>query len=869
MLNITSGTMLTAAFENSSLLSDLPTAKLFYYEPPNISGTVNFGYGINLSLAAQDPTAKLIVSGILSDNGVQFTSAQWAALATRGQLGVGKTDPTIGQTTANQLSAAYAALGNAPAVAASITADYMAAIVVPALRQKISNFDELPVGVQWALEDTYYQSPANLQTSNGASQIYIDARSGSQWLVAEQLAFNTGRTPSSGQAAATGTILRNFARAVLALGGSVTLDGNNQVTSVDFSGANIVASNSPVAPFLSDILGQAAIGFAGDTPQQYVNAFGSAAIQTSFNNLVSSLQSSLNAQGIAVVAAGNTFATLAGMSTAQGITPTDVALLNGYAPGSALAAGQVLSLPTARVQGAPATLSSAFDYVYDVATGHTVSSPNSEGAGGLTIRDSATGAYLGYFDTNNPILNMTVSAGSLTVSLSGNRSITFQSGDTIVANDGKGDITPYAPGASLSVSSDGNTSIKEGASSSWQNLFSPAPDPYLSPIGGGVSTSSIDNAQYLANLLSQLSNNIDPTKLTQSTSFLSTDDQGNEFLTGVFSGQINGQTVTVRIDAPLTSGVSGTVTITRVSDGLGIVETHVVQANGDLGPPQYQPYGSNTNFDIPGTTFTQSAAADSDLETTLNNRVGLDTPSGTPNAADIGLIGTISVVNLGTNPDGNLPLLSDPTGTAANGLVVGTSDLALTMPNVNLTGVFNNSPAEIATGGYEPGNQITVSIDDSLTSQLLGTSSAGPSFTAPLPDGSLADISTASNTFHDIDPLVLDLNGDGISLSNWIANNVYFQSNVTFNATTGQAVSDGKLHHTSWVNATDGILALPVNSQITDITQTLSEYFEGGQYNASTGKYTPWTDGVAALASLAQPGATSFSAATSLTDAKT
>jgi hypothetical protein len=61
MVNITSGTMLTAAFENSSLLSDLPTAKLFYYEPPNISGTVNFGYGINLSLAAQDPTAKLIV----------------------------------------------------------------------------------------------------------------------------------------------------------------------------------------------------------------------------------------------------------------------------------------------------------------------------------------------------------------------------------------------------------------------------------------------------------------------------------------------------------------------------------------------------------------------------------------------------------------------------------------------------------------------------------------------------------------------------------------------------------------------------------------------------------------------------------------
>ena len=269
------------------------------------------------------------------------------------------------------------------------------------------------------------------------------------------------------------------------------------------------------------------------------------------------------------------------------------------------------------------------------------------------------------------------------------------------------------------------------------------------------------------------------------------------------------------------------------------------------------------------TSFSLTSAEAGTTESAANSSITFDNPSGTPNPADIGLIGTISVVNLGVNPDGS-PLYTDPTGAAAGGLITGSPDLVVTMPNINLGGAFNNSPGEIATGGYEPGNQITISSFDSLTSQLLGQNSAPPVLTSPIPDGSLADTSTDSNLFQEIDPLVLDLNGDGISLSNWIDNNVYFQSNVVFNATTRQATSDDKLHHTSWVNPDDGILALDLNGdgKIDDITETLSEYFQGGSI-VSPGTYTPWTDGLAALASLAQSGATSFSESTSLKDPNT
>lgn len=71
-----------------------------------------------------------------------------------------------------------------------------------------------------------------------------------------------------------------------------------------------------------------------------------------------------------------------------------------------------------------------------------------------------------------------------------------------------------------------------------------------------------------------------------------------------------------------------------------------------------------------------------------------------------------------------------------------------------------------------------------------------------------------------IDPLVLDLNGDGVKMTDYATNPVLFDTNHS-----------GSLHQTGWISATDGILVADTNNSTThriDISQTISEYY-GGQ----------------------------------------
>ena len=101
-----------------------------------------------------------------------------------------------------------------------------------------------------------------------------------------------------------------------------------------------------------------------------------------------------------------------------------------------------------------------------------------------------------------------------------------------------------------------------------------------------------------------------------------------------------------------------------------------------------------------------------------------------------------------------------------------------------------------------------------------------------------------------------DVNSDGITDE---TESIYFQTNVGSNG-----LSDGEAHHTSWVNADDGILVFQPNAAVpvTDITQTFSEFFGGKSY----------ANGFAALQSLVgtDPSTgkpyTTFSAATAATD---
>jgi len=93
-----------------------------------------------------------------------------------------------------------------------------------------------------------------------------------------------------------------------------------------------------------------------------------------------------------------------------------------------------------------------------------------------------------------------------------------------------------------------------------------------------------------------------------------------------------------------------------------------------------------------------------------------------------------------------------------------------------------------------------------------------------------------------VDPLVLDLNGDGVKLTD------YGSAPVLFDADH----DGGSLEQSGWVDANDGIVVqdLSGNGVIDGIHETLSEYFNGAVGTGGNAGTRPFANGLAALKSL-------------------
>ncbi|WP_166145660.1 hypothetical protein [Methylosinus sp. RM1] len=177
-------------------------------------------------------------------------------------------------------------------------------------------------------------------------------------------------------------------------------------------------------------------------------------------------------------------------------------------------------------------------------------------------------------------------------------------------------------------------------------------------------------------------------------------------------------------------------------------------------------------------------------------------------------------------------------------------------PNINANGYLPVAQNYLVTGNVNWARQAVQDAVDDFQRRI--DSDGGSERIIALPDINIslqngmryAVLQAQAAVLQNIDPLVLDLDGDGIELTSWIETNIFFDT-----------LGDGKLHQTGWVADHDGILALDLdgNGKIDSIKETISVHYNGGSF----------ADGIAALASLAQPGATSFSRATSLTNAAT
>ena len=190
------------------------------------------------------------------------------------------------------------------------------------------------------------------------------------------------------------------------------------------------------------------------------------------------------------------------------------------------------------------------------------------------------------------------------------------------------------------------------------------------------------------------------------------------------------------------------------------------------------------------------------------------------------------------------------------GYLVRTPTKAVSMPvsYVDGNGYWLTEPASIVSDGFRPGNlNLTAPGVDARVGEairpLWGSSSLESVFTAV----NLNAATRSGNESIYVDPLVLDLDGDGVSLSSYAERPVLFDID-----------NDGRLERTGWVSAADGILVLDRNGngRIDDVSETLSEYFGG--VRASGGGSMPFGNGFDALRSLdtsAADGSLRFSVA--------
>jgi Ca2+-binding RTX toxin-like protein/subtilisin-like proprotein convertase family protein len=199
---------------------------------------------------------------------------------------------------------------------------------------------------------------------------------------------------------------------------------------------------------------------------------------------------------------------------------------------------------------------------------------------------------------------------------------------------------------------------------------------------------------------------------------------------------------------------------------------------------------------------------------------------------------TTNAPNVTQNPTlGETPVSADNSTLINNGIsnVQGVG-------NVNVDAGIRALINDFISDGYRPGNRNLSSnnyLFDFGSIDFIGNNSRGQA----LGSNALNNASTGLTKFIPTDPLVLDLNGDGVKLTNYKDAPVLFDIDHDSGATKEQ---------TGWVSAQDGIVVYDrnTNGKIDDISEVLSEYFGGAIGTNGGGGTKPYPNGLAALKTL-------------------
>jgi Ca2+-binding RTX toxin-like protein len=177
-------------------------------------------------------------------------------------------------------------------------------------------------------------------------------------------------------------------------------------------------------------------------------------------------------------------------------------------------------------------------------------------------------------------------------------------------------------------------------------------------------------------------------------------------------------------------------------------------------------------------------------------------------------------------------------------------NLGSLLGNINTSTGLEAVANDLIADNLRPGN---FNLSDGLPTDTFLFNQTAISFVDNGLTGTL--LNTASNNLRNwipTDPLVLDLNGDGVHLTN------FTNAPVLFDADN----DGGSKEQTGWVSTEDGIVVhdLTGDGQINNIAETLSEYYKGTAGSNGMAGTKPYANGFAALKSLDTGNGTAGSA---------
>lgn len=163
---------------------------------------------------------------------------------------------------------------------------------------------------------------------------------------------------------------------------------------------------------------------------------------------------------------------------------------------------------------------------------------------------------------------------------------------------------------------------------------------------------------------------------------------------------------------------------------------------------------------------------------------------------------------------------------------------------------FAAATSQVLSDGFRPGN---INLAPEVFDYSLRNATQGLGFNPATSAAALLNSGNAqARVTLPTDPLVLDLDGDGVQLTDYLANPVLFDIDN----------DGGSLEEAGWASATDGIVVVDLNGngKIDHVGELLSEYYGGaGGVEGNSGE-KPFANGFAALKSLDSNGDDVFDA---------